>query len=208
MRYSEQFHPEWGYLVPAPSFIRTARAVLVATAIGIVAGAGMVFSFVDHPASETSVALRTLAQPAEPLGSTLPPLARAKGSSTTSQITAQVEAQSPLQKQCEPSLSASGKLTGEAGSNQKTSSRARASAEPRSALAVPSSGDPPEKNAVGPPPDATETPAAGPEQVKKKAIKKPNVTSYYAWRGGYYNDSGRWGGAYYGDRGWHYRDAW
>jgi hypothetical protein len=207
MRYSEQFHPEWGYLAPAPSFVRTARAVLVATAIGVVAGAGVVFSFVDHPASETSVALRTLAQPSEPLGSTLSPLAQAKGSPTTSQIAAQAETHSTLQKQSEPSLSALGKLTGEAASNPKTSSPAQASAEPASALAAPSSGDPPEKNAVAPPPDAAETPAAGPEQVKKKAIKKPNVTSHYAWRGGYYNDSGRWGG-YYGDRGWRYRDDW
>ena len=31
MRHSEKFHPKWGYLAPAPSFIRTARVVLAAT---------------------------------------------------------------------------------------------------------------------------------------------------------------------------------
>ena len=60
MRHSEKFHPKWGYLAPAPSFIRTARVVLAATAVGAIAGAGVIFSLVAHPSSETSVALRTL----------------------------------------------------------------------------------------------------------------------------------------------------
>jgi hypothetical protein len=38
----EKFHPEWGYLAPAPSFIRTARVVLAATNVGAIAGAGVV----------------------------------------------------------------------------------------------------------------------------------------------------------------------
>ncbi len=205
MHYSEKFHPEWGYLAPAPTFIRTARVVFVATAIGLIAGAGVVFSLVGQPAPETSVALRTLAQPAEPLGSALPPLAQAKTSPTTYQTPAQAATQSALQKQYEPSLSVLGQLTNEKASNPKTGSAAPAPADPApadpaSALAAPS-GNPPEKNVV-PPLDATETP-----QVKKKALKKPNVTSHYVWRGGYYGDNGRWGG-YYGDRGWRYRDAW
>jgi len=44
MRYAGNFHPEWGYLAPAPNFVRTARVVLVATTIGATAGAGVVFS--------------------------------------------------------------------------------------------------------------------------------------------------------------------
>ena len=35
MRSSANFHPEWGYLAPAPSFIRRARVVLIATAVGV-----------------------------------------------------------------------------------------------------------------------------------------------------------------------------
>src|SRR6516164_8693579 len=65
MRYAGNFHPEWGYLSPAPSFVRTARVVLVAAAIGATAGAGVVFSLVGRADTETSVAARTLARPAE-----------------------------------------------------------------------------------------------------------------------------------------------
>jgi hypothetical protein len=52
MRSAGNFSPEWGYLAPAPSFVRTARVVLVATAIGATAGAGVVLSLIDRPAAE------------------------------------------------------------------------------------------------------------------------------------------------------------
>lgn len=52
MRSAGNFSPEWGYLAPAPSFMRTARIVMVATAIGATAGAGVVLSLVDHPSAE------------------------------------------------------------------------------------------------------------------------------------------------------------
>jgi hypothetical protein len=52
MRSAGNFSPEWGYLAPAPSFMRTARVVLVATAVGATAGAGVVLSLVDHPAAD------------------------------------------------------------------------------------------------------------------------------------------------------------
>src|SRR5262249_3084823 len=65
MRNTANFHPEWGYLAPAPSFIRTARAVLVATAVGATLGAGAVFSWPGHQASELSVAERTLVRSVE-----------------------------------------------------------------------------------------------------------------------------------------------
>lgn len=49
MRSAGNFHPEWGYLAPAPSFMRTARVALVATAIGATAGAVVVVSLVARP---------------------------------------------------------------------------------------------------------------------------------------------------------------
>jgi hypothetical protein len=52
MRSAGNFSPEWGYLAPAPSFMRTARIVVVATAIGAIAGAGVVLSLVDRPAAD------------------------------------------------------------------------------------------------------------------------------------------------------------
>ena len=56
MRHAGNFNPEWGYLAPAPSFLRTARIVVVASVIGATAGAAVVFSLVDRPAAEESVA--------------------------------------------------------------------------------------------------------------------------------------------------------
>ena len=62
MRSAGNFSPEWGYLAPAPSFARTARVVLVATAIGATAGAGVVLSLMDRPSEpeNTPVAARAI----------------------------------------------------------------------------------------------------------------------------------------------------
>jgi hypothetical protein len=65
MRHAGNFHPEWGYLAPDPSFARTARIAVVAAAIGATAGSAVVFSLVDRPGIEETVAARTLAQPAD-----------------------------------------------------------------------------------------------------------------------------------------------
>ena len=66
MRHNGNFNPEWGYLAPAPNFLRTTRLFVVAAAIGATASAAVVFSLMDRPAAETSVAARTLMQPVEP----------------------------------------------------------------------------------------------------------------------------------------------
>jgi hypothetical protein len=62
MRSAKNFSPEWGYLAPAPSLARTARVVLVATAIGATAGAGVVLSLVERPAEaqKTPIAARAI----------------------------------------------------------------------------------------------------------------------------------------------------
>lgn len=65
MRSTRNFHPEWGYLAPAPTFIRTARIVLIAVTVGGVVGASVVLSLLERPTSETSVAARTLPRPSE-----------------------------------------------------------------------------------------------------------------------------------------------
>jgi len=66
MRHAGNFNPEWGYIAPAPNFLRAARVFIVAAAIGATASAAVVFSLMDRPAAETSVAARTLVQPVEP----------------------------------------------------------------------------------------------------------------------------------------------
>ena len=63
MRHAMNFHPEWGCLAPAPSFLRTMRTVLVATAVGATAGGGVILPLVGHSAGQTSVAERTLVRP-------------------------------------------------------------------------------------------------------------------------------------------------
>lgn len=57
MRSAGNFHPEWGYLAPAPSFMRTVRIALVATAIGAIGGAVVVVSLVERPGSNDSTAI-------------------------------------------------------------------------------------------------------------------------------------------------------
>ena len=66
MRHAGNFNPEWGYIAPAPNFLRTARVFVVAAAIGAMATAAVVFSLMDRPVAETSVAARTLVQSVEP----------------------------------------------------------------------------------------------------------------------------------------------
>jgi hypothetical protein len=65
MRHTGNFNLEWGYLAPAPSFLRCARLVVVAATIAATASAGVVFALVRQPAAEASVAARTLVQPVE-----------------------------------------------------------------------------------------------------------------------------------------------
>ena len=71
MRHAMNFHPEWGCLAPAPSFLRTMRTVLVATAVGATAGGGVVLSVVGHSAGQTSVAERTLVRPIPPVSTSV-----------------------------------------------------------------------------------------------------------------------------------------
>src|SRR5579863_660570 len=77
MPFGGNFHPEWGALAPVPSFMRTARIVAVATAIGATAGAGVVLSLAGssgalgpHASSDAAsdkplVIVHSLVQPAE-----------------------------------------------------------------------------------------------------------------------------------------------
>jgi hypothetical protein len=82
MRFAGNFHPEWGYLAPAPNFMRTARVVVVATAIGATAGAAVVLSLAEHSApgavtdaGKTLVVVHSLVQPAEAAAPATAPVA-------------------------------------------------------------------------------------------------------------------------------------
>jgi hypothetical protein len=49
MRSAGNFHPEWGYLFPANSFMHSLRIALVSIAIGATSGAVVVISLVERP---------------------------------------------------------------------------------------------------------------------------------------------------------------
>jgi hypothetical protein len=65
MRHTGNFNLEWGYLAPAPSFLRNVRLVVVAATIAATVSAAVVFALVRQPAAEASVAARTLVQPVD-----------------------------------------------------------------------------------------------------------------------------------------------
>lgn len=100
MRSAGNFHPEWGYLAPAPSFMRTARVVVVATAIGATAGAGVVLTLIKQPESnigKTPVeahALVTSTQAATP-PATAPATAAVNVPPNTSPVQAQIPTSPP-----------------------------------------------------------------------------------------------------------------
>ena len=151
MRYAGNFHQEWGYLAPAPSFIRTARVILVAAAVGATAGAGVVFSLVGREDTETSVAARTLARPAEAASAQLnvPPRAPAALASGA-------------QDHAPRSLAADAPRAGAADSESKPSSTTMAPAGIAALAEVPAVTD-----------DASAHPAASPSAAVPSPVAAP-----------------------------------
>jgi hypothetical protein len=220
MRYAGNFHQEWGYLAPAPSFIRTARVILVAAAVGATAGAGVVVSLVGREDTETSVAARTLARPAEAASAqlnVLPPAPAALASGA--------------QDHAPRSLAADAPRAGAADSESKPSSTTMApagiaalaevpavteDASPHPATspsaAVPSPVAAPARLGVSSPPASAPSAAAGAQQ--KVVAAKKRIAPRFASRAGssriapgeYYmsadNYENRGRGGYYRANGW------
>jgi hypothetical protein len=63
MRHARNVNPEWGYVAPAPSVMRTDCLIVVAAIILVTAGAATVFSLLHRPVVEESVAAGTLVAP-------------------------------------------------------------------------------------------------------------------------------------------------
>lgn len=101
MRSAGNFHPEWGYLAPQPSFVRTLRIALVATAIGATAGAGVVVSLLPHRASgsgtDSSIAAHALLTSAPAAIAPVQPAAAAAPQAQAAALSAQPAAASPQQ---------------------------------------------------------------------------------------------------------------
>jgi hypothetical protein len=102
MRSAGNFSPEWGYLAPAPSFARTARIVLVATAIGATAGAGVVLTLVDRSPEpqRTSVAARAIVtsvhEAAAPVASQMMAPVTAPAAAPSTEANASAQAPAPV----------------------------------------------------------------------------------------------------------------
>jgi hypothetical protein len=193
MRHTANFHPEWGYLAPAPSFVRTARVVLTATAVGAILGAGAGFARVSHQATEPSVAARTLAYPIE---------ATSAGAKTPAQAMANAPSSTEKRSLAVNSRSADG------AANEPSASSTTRVAESSAVADAPTVTDGPATATIGARPTATKKPVLKIAPLKKKVTKKSNATwrfalrdeplglagEYYARRsrGGYYGDNGRY----------------
>ncbi len=177
MRSAGNFHPEWGYFAPAPSLIRIIQIVLVATAVGAVAGASVVFSLVGRPATETSeisVAARTLARPVQAASAPL-----------STPEAARVSAQAAIQNQSTKPAVANGHEEFIGASKSSTGSTVQPPAGIAALTEVPARANAvPAKAAYVTMPAAGAAPAIDRAPVQKRVTKKRHFTSRYASRGG------------------------
>jgi hypothetical protein len=197
MRNTANFHPEWGYLAPAPSFMRTVRAVLVATAVGVTLGAGAVFSWSSHQATEPSVAERTLVRSAE-AASALP------------QTSVQATKTDGLSSTERRSLADHSRSAEEAAHEPGAGATTRAPAGIAASAAVPPATEGRSVAAIAAPAIAAKDPTLNAAPIRKKTAKKPNATWRFASREepigfGEYSRKRSWGG-YYGDGGRRYEN--
>ena len=176
MRFAGNFHPEWGY--PAPNFMRTARVVVVATAIGATAGAAVVLSLAERSApgavadaGKTLVVVHSLVQPAEAAAPAAPvaPVAHVQAS-----IQPSTTATAPVMRQpSAPPVTASAQPI----APPPAASEARAvstSAAPASVAAL--SESPPVSEASPLPASNAAAVSPVPSTPQKDAIKKPAAT--------------------------------
>ena len=197
MRFTGNFHPEWGYLAPAPNFMRTARVVVVATAIGATAGAAVVLSLAERSApgavadaGKTMVVVHSLVQPAEAAASATAPIAATTPTPVIAPVAAAVPA-SPVapaahvQASIQPSTTATAPIMRQPSAPAVTASaqpiapppaasESRAvstSAAPASVAAL--SESPPVSEASVPPASNATAVSPVPLAPQKDAIKKP-----------------------------------
>jgi hypothetical protein len=202
MRFAGNFHPEWGYLAPAPNFMRTARVVVVATAIGATAGAAVVLSLAERSApgamadaGKTLVVVHSLVQPAEAAAPATAPIAAATPTPVIVPVAAAVPAApvapaapAKVQASIQSSAPAAAPVTRQPGAPSVAAnaqpiapppapSESRAvstSAAPASVAAL--SESPPVTEALAPP--ASNATVVSPVALapQKDAIKKPAAT--------------------------------
>lgn len=65
MHQSSHLHPEWGLLVVPRSVARTARILMIAAAVGVTAGAGVISSLAERSSEQPAIVAQTLVQPVQ-----------------------------------------------------------------------------------------------------------------------------------------------
>jgi len=197
MRFAGNFHPEWGYLAPAPNFMRTARVVVVATAIGATAGAAVVLSLAERSApgamadaGKTLVVVHSLVQPAEAAAPAMAPVAAAAPAlvvapiataaptapvapAAPAKVQANIQPSAPVTVPSAPSVAANAQPI--APPPAPSESRAvSTSAAPASVAAL--SESPPVTEASPPPASNAAAVSPVPLAPQKDTIKKPAAT--------------------------------
>jgi hypothetical protein len=202
MRFAGNFHPEWGYLAPAPNFMRTARVVVVATAIGATAGAAVVLSLAERSApgavadaGKTLVVVHSLVQPAEAAAPATAPVAATTPTPVIAPVAAAVPAApvapvapAKVQASIQPSTTATTPIMRQPSVPPVTASAqpiapppapsespaVSTSAAPASVAAL--SESPPVSEASPPPASNAAAVSPVPLAPQKDAIKKPAAT--------------------------------
>lgn len=185
MRSAGNFHPEWGYLAPTPSFVRTLRIALVATAIGATAGAGVVVSLLPHRASgagtDSSIAAHALviSAPAANAAAAIAPVQPAAASQAQ---TAAVSAQQPAA--ASPQQAGRPGETGAAGTNTANTASSPPSIGAANAAnaAAPAQVAHVEEPAVAAPDHEDIAPAPEAVPSKKAATKRHRYEAMRRWQ--------------------------
>jgi hypothetical protein len=132
------FHPEWGYLASTRTLVRTLRSLLIAAAVGAVAGSGIALWLVGR-APDDSIAARTLvpsepevtAKPSEVTSAKVPspeqrelrPSAPTQAKAETADMSADRERASPDSSKINPNPSLLQRHIGSAEEHETTPSR-------------------------------------------------------------------------------------
>jgi hypothetical protein len=186
MRHAYSLRPDWAY--PASSFPRIIGVVLVALAVGATAGATVVFSFIDRPTGQTSVAARSLAAPFQAAS-----ILSGETPKVQPDLRLTVQSESTNEPQTDGHVESGVAGTPGIGSATPAAARTAALAE-----AGPATGDVAAKARAAPPPIAEKPPVVAP--ANKKVAKKHHLATRYAWRAGplgllpgEYHNNGIWG---------------
>ena len=190
MRHGSNFNPEWGYIAPAPGFMRTARLIVIAVIIGATAGAAIVFSLLDRQRADGSVAARTLVAPDVSRPVTGGTSLAAPQQTEPQQIKSRAEAQNSAEQKPSPELATAAKTRPQQNELATTSTSQR----PTSTAIVA------EAPALKDEPSLSDTLAVSPDHMPppKPRSKKPGMT----WRTAPRSGTPRYGGPRYYTRGY------